>query len=43
MQCHNCGQTSDWIGDGSAWSPISSGARHPLYRCEACGNQQYGR
>jgi hypothetical protein len=44
MHCEECGQTSDWIGDGSHWNHVAEGgATVPLLECDVCGNRKRAR
>jgi hypothetical protein len=44
MHCEECGQSSDWIGDGSHWNRVGErSATMPLLECEFCGNQKRAR
>jgi len=44
MECKECGQTGDWVGDESDWSRAGSGAAVvALLECEVCGNRQRAR
>ena len=42
MECENCHQVSDWIGDESDWKSVNDGATvvRGLYECENCGHRQ---
>ena len=40
MQCQQCGQISDWIGEASEWTAVG-GSAHSLFECENCGNTQH--
>ncbi|EJN59400.1 hypothetical protein [Halogranum rubrum] len=39
MQCQQCGQVGDWIGESSEWTAVGQSAS--LFECESCGNTQY--
>jgi hypothetical protein len=44
MECENCGQTGDWVGEDSEWSDAGSGlAVVGLKECEVCGHKQRAR
>jgi ribosomal protein S27E len=44
MRCEDCGQVSDWVGDGSDWHRVGgANATRPLVECEDCGNTQHAR
>ncbi|SEO29672.1 hypothetical protein SAMN04487948_101595 [Halogranum amylolyticum] len=40
MQCQECGQVGDWIGETSEWTAVG-GSTRSLFECENCGNTQY--
>lgn len=42
MECTECNQRSDWIGEDSNWTPVNSVGTgvFRIYECEVCGNRQ---
>jgi len=44
MQCNDCGQHDDWLGDDTDWEPVTgSVAVRELYECTVCGHRQRNR
>ncbi|MEF8842117.1 MAG: hypothetical protein V5A62_10905 [Haloarculaceae archaeon] len=45
MRCQDCGQVSDWAGDGGNWTRVSDAGTsvRPLLECEQCGHTQWAR